>query len=513
MNHPMSVIAFQENRPEQFDFVTKELVKTPKAIISMPVKSGKRVVVQCEARLDMGFKEDGNVKHIFATSFKRNDCNEQMIEMEKYGIKVFCGGKLRELPEHVKTLLERGETPVLHYDESDFGTGDVQMASSVFTRLVNLPDDGWEKLKVRCYSATNEEAIYSPFADECKILEPTMPTTFRHAPWFLEKGLVEEAEEFWCSDTQTFSPQALSALAQWKHDDKPFAVVRFAASRGERNTHYNSVKHSKKFKDDLHAMGIDFVKFVDNRTPFYWGKDHKNPEGWGAVDKSRKMLLVLNQMCIRSTEVGFHPLISFWHDFRGGHNTPYSTCAQAMFRVNHYDYEANPEAWDSPEVNIKVYACLDSFRFAAGQINEEEYKRRTNRKLSIRIGDKNTDLSRNPDHYQIFDMDDHDEFMEAIAAVAPGAKPFKRDADGIYRNTFRGEITQWNRDKLETEMWSGLDEDTTFRKRVYYVGDKPRFWAIKHSGVMDNRTVFQTRKSMYSKGGSLATNARSKQVG
>jgi len=497
-NHPMSVAAFSSAFPEQYKFVVEQLACVPKAIVSMPVKSGKRVVVQCEAAIDRGFGSGSNFKHIFATSFKRNDCKEQMTEMELYGIKVFCGKALHTLSKYVRGVLVQGDVPVIHFDESDFGTGYAQIAGKVFNELVELPDNGWEKLKIRAYSATNEEAIYSEFADLCQKLEPIMPSTFRHAPWFLAKGLVEESEEFWCSDSETFSPQALSALEKWKNDDKPFAIVRFAASRGEKNTHYNDVKNSEKFRLQLDSDGI-LPKFVDNKNPFYWGKDFKRTDGWGVIDRKRKILLVVNQTCIRSTEVGFHPLISFWHDHRTK-DTPYSTCAQAMFRVNHYDYRENPEAWANPEVNIKVYGCVSTFRFAAKIIDAEKYRQISGRQLSKRIAGKNRILSRNPEHFDIVDTDNEEEFVEEVRSkFGKNISKFEKDSDGVYRNTFRGETSKWDKKKLESEKFSGLNGDSKFRKYVYYVGDTPRFWAIYHSGIMDDAGAsFETKQdSMY----------------
>jgi hypothetical protein len=494
LKHPMSVIKFRETFPDQSRFVEEELSKVPKAIISMPVKSGKRVVVQCEAAFDRGF---GDVKHIFATSFKRNDCKEQMIEMELYGIKVFCGRELHGLPAHVMELIKDSKTPVIHFDESDFGTGDRQIANSVFTRLKDLPENGWEKLKIRAYSATNEEAIYSEFADLCTHLEPSMPSTFRHAPWFIANGMVEEAVEFWDSDSEQFSEQANGALQAWLKDDKPFAVVRFAASRGNRQTTYGDVKRSTAFRDKLNAMGVNFIKFIDNKNPFYWGKDWKNPDGWGAIDKNKKMLLVVNQTCIRSTEIGFHPLISFWHDNRGA-TTPYSTCAQAMFRVNHFDYPENPEAWASPKVNIKIFGCRSTFRLAAGEITAEQYAAISGRQLSMRVKENSSRLSRSPDHFQTFESEDQDEFISHLAKEwGRSTVKIEPDKDGVYKQTWRSITKKWMKADVDREMWSGLNEDIKFRRYVYYDdANKVKFWAIMHDGTVDNVEI-SSKKSMY----------------
>jgi hypothetical protein len=217
LDHPFSVGTFSTERPEQFNFVMKELRQVQKAIISMPVKSGKRIVVECEAAIDRG-NASPNVQHIFATSFNRKDCIEQMQEMALYGIKVFCGKDLYDLPHFVAQLLVKNEIPVIHFDESDFGTGDIQIASKIFKDLLNLDNNGWDNIGIRAYSATNEEAIYSEFADLCAKLEINLPTSFRHAPWFLAQNMVEEANEFWSKTNKDFTTQGKEALDYWLAD-------------------------------------------------------------------------------------------------------------------------------------------------------------------------------------------------------------------------------------------------------------------------------------------------------
>ena len=207
--HPFSVKEFRTDRPEQYNFVMNELSKVQKAIISMPVKSGKRIVVECEAAIDSKGSASTNVQHIFATSFNRKDCIEQMQEMALYGIKVFCGKDLYDLPHFVAQLLVKNKIPIIHFDESDFGTGDIQIASKIFKDLLNLDNDGWKKIGIRAYSATNEEAIYSEFAHECANLEINLPTSFRHAPWFLAQNMVEEANEFWSKTNKDFTTTSL----------------------------------------------------------------------------------------------------------------------------------------------------------------------------------------------------------------------------------------------------------------------------------------------------------------
>ena len=509
LKHPFSISAFRTDRPEQYNFVMNELNKVQKAIISMPVKSGKRIVVECEAAIDSKGNASPNVQHIFATSFNRKDCIEQMQEMALYGIKVFCGKDLYDLPHFVAQLLVKNVIPVIHFDESDFGTGDIQIASKIFNDLLNLDNDGWKKIKIRAYSATNEEAIYSEFADLCANLEINLPTSFRHAPWFLAQNMVEEADEFWSKTNKDFTTQGKEALDYWLADKsnedsehfikRRFAVVRFAASKGEKRTTYKDVRHNKHFCDKLKNMGINPI-FIDSNNQFYWGKDTGNVDGWAHKKENTRYLLVVNQTCIRSTEVGFHPLISFWHDFRSK-QTPYSTCAQAMFRVNHYDYLINPGYWNNPEVKIKIYGCVDTFRFAAKKINAYEYKDSCRRNLSIRIENKNKVLSRDPADYETIDFTDEHDFMLSISKKW-GVKPNSFETEnGVYKNRWRGTFEKWDIVKLEAEKFSGLNENNKFRKFVYYdENDVPHFWAIHHSGKMeDTSSGFKAKKSMYKK--------------
>jgi hypothetical protein len=193
-------------------------------------------------------------------------------------------------------------------------------------------------------------------------------------------------------------------------------------------------------------------------------------------------------------------LISFWHDFRS-QQTPYSTCAQAMFRVNHYDYDPNPGYWNNPEVKIKIYGCVDTFRLAAKQINADEYRNNCGRHLSMRIESKDKRLSRDPSDYDIIDSTDESQFMlEAYNKFGKTPSSFETE-NGVYKNRWRGTFEKWDKTKVETEQFSGLNEHNRFRKFVYYdENDVPHFWAILHNGKMEDiSSNLKTKKSMYNK--------------
>jgi hypothetical protein len=75
--------------------------------------------------------------------------------------------------------------------------------------------------------------------------------------------------------------------------------------------------------------------------------------------------------------------------------------------------------------------------------------------------------------------------------------------NGVYKNKWRGRGTfeKWDTIKFEAEKFSGLNEKNNFRKFVYYdENDVPHFWAILHSGAMEDiSSSFAAKKTMYNK--------------
>ena len=109
-----------------------------------------------------------------------------------------------------------------------------------------------------------------------------------------------------------------------------------------------------------------------------------------------RILILINQTCTRSTELGFHEILGIWHD--GVRNeAPYNTLAQSQQRVNHY-YNGKFENY------IHVYGSKAVWELAAGRISYSEFIAKTNRKISSRINSTKS----NPECFPTYEISLHD---------------------------------------------------------------------------------------------------------
>lgn len=403
-------ITFWKNeRPEHYDFVVNELENNRHVIVSASVKVGKQQLVYVSATLSKSVisKNDGTEKyrHVFLSNYARNDCVEQKNELLKYGIESFFGKDLSKSINVINNHLKDNnvERLYVHIDESDYGTGKGQSFDNVFKFIGQ--EINTAKLYTRLYSATNEEACYSNFKEKYNIPHVSFkdPDYFYGPDDFISENKVIEAEQFWDVEKNDFSMQGNQAIQNWLtfKSNKYFSVLRVNNKIGKTGSKikplkkssltYDYIKNNKTFEDKLNSLGIK-LKFIDDKSnSFYWGKEDDIDGGWkdllsilkDPTRKFNKCLLVINQMCSRSTEVGFHPLIAFWHDFRK--KSSYATQHQALMRVSHYPYKINeifPE-----ETDITVYGHINTFKLAAKLIDVEEYCSKENgyRQLSTRI--------------------------------------------------------------------------------------------------------------------------------
>ncbi len=378
-----SIEWYELNRPEHYSFVRDKIEKCKKhAIISMGVKVGKKEVVLIQNRRTISKPE--TVRHVFLTNFKRNDCKEQREQLKSYDIDTFYCDELELSVAHIRKLIQAGVEVVVHVDESDYGSGSKMKMATTFKAIRAIKD----YVKLRLYSATNEEAIYSEFAGEADLLEMSDPPSFFGPDDFLDANLVSEAEPFWDGKLNKLSPQGEDACKYWiEETNKPFSLLRIVTSRSknENGVTYKKLKSSKKFREELALFGIK-TYFVDGNNGFYWGKAGGSTGGntWELLDKKSRILIVINQTCVRSTEVGFHPLIAFWHDYRPK-SSAYNTVSQAQLRPVFYPYGVDDQYWIDPSVKIKVYGCVDTYKMAAKRITPDEYVVLSGRKMSGRV--------------------------------------------------------------------------------------------------------------------------------
>lgn len=383
---------WKDNRPEHWALVQQlnQLNQHKHAIIDASVKVGKQQMILMQATID--FPNIQSHKNVFVSNFNRTDCKEQRDEMiNDYGFEKdhIFHHDFDKFASTIASLLADSSIKqvIIHHDESDYGTGKKQKLSPVFDFIRQNMEN--KKLRIRLYSATNEEAINSCFAKHADVLTFADPPTFFGADDYLKSSLVNEAVPFWefTKHGEGFSAQANAALKILQSsNNKTFGVLR--ASGGKKNPHqspdvfpnvsFSYLKNSAKFRNDLLSQYNVVPLFIDAGNKFYWGKDLSIANScfswYGCIGKPEKYLLVVNQMCTRSTEVGFHDEIAFWHDYRDTNSKlptkAYNTMSQAMLRVNYYttNYK-NP-------VNIVVYGHKKTFELAAKVIKPDEYSQK-----------------------------------------------------------------------------------------------------------------------------------------
>lgn len=497
-----SVKWFESNRPEHYAFVQEMDSYSAKGakhfIISAGVKVGKLQLILIQARRSESTPM--KTKHVFLSNFKRKDCKPQGAKLNAYGVETFFAGDMKKSVSFIKGVIKSGVSVVAHVDESDYGTGENQKMSEVFSAIREIKDG----VSLRLYSASNQEAIYSEFASECQLLVMPDPISFYGPDDYIDDGLIQEAEPFWDEKNKSLTKQGKHLVKEWAKSDKKFSVLRIVSSRGKDKNAvtYKKLENGQSFWNVLHCNGIRPV-FIDADRPLYWGKSEErmvgDPMSWeefAQVPASKeKILFVVNQTCVRSTEVGFHPMIHFWHDHRN--TAAYNTVMQAQLRVVHYPYTAN-EYWPDPSVKINVYGCYASFLFAAGRIDAEKFILDSGRKVAQRVSNPTNHLSKKPEHLRCLVFNSEAEIYAASQKegfATPKKFWYKDSITGFYMSYFRKKIQKLTQEQADKEILFGLEKGKADHRSIAYYTpeDKVQFRMIIHDGVTDKATPKATR--------------------
>jgi hypothetical protein len=377
---PWNIATFEQLRPELTEFVRAHLVGCVRRgaaphirQVVAPVKSGKREIVEYLAARDTG----GDRLHAFLSSFHRVADEPQRTEMTKFGIAVFtaAGGQAK-----VAEWLARPGEKVIHIDESDYGTGDRQALAHHWS-TVNLDPN---VIAIFLYSATPEESIWSPAIAPGAAVRYDPPPTYCGAEFFLQEGLVQEAESFFTQGGAgvVLSGQGLSIVADLRrsiaaarradpappHPLRNVVIVRLTywddKSIGiEGKAIYNTVCAVSRMAE-LGGVAILVDKSAvpgrckpppDAKNLYIRAIDWTNPQ----FDSAMPTLVIIEQKCSRSTEWCFHDRIFAYHEFRP--EPAYSAVLQATMRVAHYSTRYGMEFQ-----RIRVYTKRLVLEYAAG---------------------------------------------------------------------------------------------------------------------------------------------------
>lgn len=504
--HPWTIQEFDADRNEQFNCASEivtALDYNTNVLVKAPVKSGKRQIAEIVA-LIYGQKDPLN-KHYFITALNRLDTKSQIEELSKYNLDVVVLGVQKDSRNLIQklTAAQNPNNIVVHFDESDYGTGIKNLFAKVFEICKK------RRIKLVCYSATNEEAENSGFADVAKVIEMTPNALYKGAKWFLDNDLVKEPEAFY--DGENITQHGKEIIDWWlAQTDKPIAILRLTGGEKDKGL-YNSFRRSSK-KSLLTKNNIECV-FVDGFNGFDWMDEYKNLlESF--EENGTRTLLVINQTCTRSTELGFHKHLAFLHDYRPNESN-YSTLAQAYLRVAHYHPQGH---------KIVVYGEKEVFQLAAGLITKEEFSGKLSSRMNKQVTKAGEQLSKEGKHWYkpenyitdptiLMDLERLKEEINKIwnRHIADAKKPGAFASGKVYNGHSKAKVElKVSENKRFLEEMTALDRDVdnvTTKKRHYFEyqnidaseallgGSKNSTITTKRHGLenIDNETGFKVR--------------------
>jgi hypothetical protein len=348
------------------------------------VKSGKREIVIAYSLLT---SVNGQIdKHIYLVNLTRKDCVEQIQELNAYGIDSYVGKEIRE--KHVeiialiKKAIDNGSNVVLHFDESDYGSGKDQCIAQLLNYTSSI-----DKVKHVYYSATSEEIIFSSHKVDYVKFVPH--ESYKGAAYFLDKGLVHQAQSFFRYEKGelVLTEQGIDCCKKLMFSDKNFGVVRLSTKIDKYSYLFKEIKNSYTSKgsvvDSFNQVfeGVDYqILFVNAENGFYWGDKSKfggDKMTWFNLDPSKKYIIFINQTSTRSTEWALQSKLAFYHSHRN-ESVKLNTILQSDCRPFGYR-----------ECSCDIYTSSpNAFLVACGRMTYEEYVATGERGLAQRISSR-----------------------------------------------------------------------------------------------------------------------------
>lgn len=425
-------------------------------IVRAPVKSGKRIMAQWVSHCSRAEPSGPFICNSFLTALKRVDSKHQLEEMRDSHLTVFETQKdwFEQLQKHVEARPDN--LHVFHVDESDYGTGTCQQLE----KMMNLFRASGNILLV-LYSATNEEAVFSEFAQKhpSEILTYASPPEYRGAKWYLEKKLVHDATQFFDFTLGKLTEQGEECVSRM--DDRHYiGVVRLSGNvPGTKKPAYALAKaKNSNFQKELARRGI-VAQFVDGTNHFDWGEGGNWMQFHGIPElnkKSQRVIFVINQTCTRSTEVRCLPFTAFWHDFRR-ESAAFNTMAQAFLRVAHYEQMYQPII-----IDLHLYCYEKVIKAAADVEDGKNAFKEFDRAIAARVKQ-----STRGKHYRTeIIVCDKDTVLEEIRT--------------------KGRIARWVSKNDETDMAHNIFSETSGRegsdigRLPAYIIDKKNTFKQKH---------------------------------
>lgn len=356
---PWSIDTFRQQRPHLTTFVDTQVqpyLDHKQIVIHAPVKSGKREMIEYIA------VRNPEYTHVMVSSWYRKADADQRKELEQHGVSVF-NITSEQSSETCIQFLSSATNIIVHLDECDYGSGDIQSLSVLWTFMR-------ERYTTILYSATPEEILCSP--DPGISLVYTPPEGYCGPARFLQEGLIHEAVEFFQPDGLTFQGKTIIENLRLHMQHEPrrnILILRLSYSElgsdespKDKKAFYQFLANLNYFPE-LYDFDIVVDKDVSGEGYNSERVEWSNSSYWDTT--VNPTVVVIDQTSSRSTEWACHDRVYAMHDYR--HRIRFSTVSQAQERVNHYEQRYGGFQ------RIHVYGSVNTFRLSARHVNCKEY--------------------------------------------------------------------------------------------------------------------------------------------
>lgn len=504
----LSLADFQTKFPILYSYVNDVMRRTTKKykIVTAPVKSGKRLMVECYTLFDHNtISTNQNIVNFYITSLHRKADADQRKELEEYGLKVFSlqNRKIKTqcIKEIQKQLLLNKEVTV-HLDELDYGCGDKQLLSQIYNKF-----DNCDKVKFIKYSATSESALpeWAQYPDNEEVEELphyVPPDNFYYIRNYYDDDRVYNAQPFFeydiGNDEVSLSEQGTEILdiinrKIFNGSPRTLAVIRipgkFDNHRGKGTEQkFNIIKRLKNQIEDDYGIYLKFNGCEDHGVQ--WSKKR----WWdNNIHIDKPTFLIISMVAGRSTAWRCHHRLAVYHTKRAK-TTALSTYKQDQERPNYYIGEDNPEEHD-----ILIYGNLLVAEYSAGYITLDQFMELDSRPISSRLKKgRETEILVVPVWgLSLQDLAESEGISEEDIKrryILNKKEPESGDYPGYIQTNMRGSRDKFrNREKstsvffrkqIKRDKKEGLSENFTKRINVYYENE--------HSNPEDYKFVIRT---------------------
>ena len=336
--HPRPLAWFLEKRQVTCDF-TQTIVAAKNEgkkhiLVNAPVKSGKKDIVEILRQLT-GDKVE------YVTSLNRKDVKRQKTELSEYSISVHVIDNDAHCRVAVASIKTHPGTVYLCIDECDYGSGDKQKMSKLYSEFLDNPNI----IKVY-FSATSHETEASSLSHRHDFicLKYTPPPEYRGAKYFLDEDLViDNVDSFFELDEATgdilMTDHGSLVIRESMNLERHIGVVRITNNKIPMKD-FKKTPIKRSIEGQLKAAMPESRDWeivpIDASDSHDW-EDRRTRISY-VNDLEKNILFIIKQTCTRGTDLkGWHHRLAFWHDARShnGCSRP-NTLIQAFLRPSHY---------------------------------------------------------------------------------------------------------------------------------------------------------------------------------